>query len=69
MYHVPLPFQYVNGCSYKKKGKWENVRLPGFLYAYDLVLYGKPDEDLRIMVKSVRRALVHKGQKWGTREE
>ena len=24
-------------------------RLPGFLYAYDLVLYGEPEKDLRAM--------------------
>ena len=51
MYHVPLAFQCVYGCSDERcvnrdgeEGrKW---RLPSLLYADDLVLCGELDEDI-----------------------
>ena len=55
VYHVPLTFQCIYGCSDEgsedgdgKEGReW---RLPGFLYADDLVLYVESEEDLKAMV-------------------
>ena len=54
MYHDPLVFQFMYGCTEKgenedgKKGReW---RLPGLLYADDLVLCDESQEDLRAMV-------------------
>ena len=43
MYHVPLTFQYIYGCSDERGengdgGEW---RLLDLLYAYDMVLCGK----------------------------
>ena len=49
MYHVPLTLCIYGG----ENGDEEEVRerrLPGFLYADDLVLCGKSKEDLRAMV-------------------
>ena len=54
MYHVPLALQ----CIYGRSDEGENGdgeegrewRLPGLLYADDLVLCGESEEDLRAMV-------------------
>ena len=56
MYHVPLAFQCIYGCSDErgedgdgKEGReW---RLPSLLYAVDLVLCSESEEDLRAMVE------------------
>ena len=56
MYHVLLAVQYVYGCSDEggengdgKKGRgW---RLPGLLYADDLVLWCELEENLRVMLR------------------
>ena len=62
MYRVPLPFQCVYGCSDEGgedrdgkegseiPGDRREWRLPDLLYADDLVLRGKSEEDLRAMV-------------------
>ena len=55
MYHVSLAFQCIYGCSDEKSengvGEEEREwRLPGILYAYDLVLYGKSERDIRAIV-------------------
>ena len=62
MYHVPMAVQCVYGWSdeggengdgqegSELHGGWERVRLPGLLYADDLVLCSKSEEDLRVMV-------------------
>ena len=55
MCQIPLAIQCIYRCSDKgsevgngKEGReW---RLPGFLYADDLVLWGESEEDLRGMV-------------------
>ena len=55
MYHVSLAFQCIYGCGDKsgetgdgEEGKeW---RLPGILYADDLVLCGELEEDLKAIV-------------------
>ena len=65
MHHVPLAFQCIYGWSDEgvdgdgKEGRqW---RLPGLLYADDLILCGDSEEDLRAMVgrfvKVCRRGL------------
>ena len=60
MHHVHLAFQCIYGCNVERgengdekegseiHGGWER-RLPGLLYADDLVLYGE-SENLRVMV-------------------
>ena len=52
MYHVPLGFQCIYGCSDEgsDRGEGREWRLPGLLYADDLVLYGESEEDLRAIV-------------------
>ena len=56
MYHIPLAFQYVNGCSNERgengdeilrEGK--RIEIPGLLYADDLTSCGE-SEDLKGMV-------------------
>ena len=60
MYHIPLPFQLIYGCSEERGengdgeegsdifgGEWI---LPGLFYADDLVLCGESEEDLRAWV-------------------
>ena len=72
MYHVPLAFQCIYGCSDERGengdgeegSKW---RLPGFLDADDLVLCEESEENLRAMVghfiEVCRRCLkVHAGK-------
>ena len=56
MYHVPLAFQCMYGCSDergengdRKEGR-EKKRLPGLLYANDLDLCGELEGDHRVMV-------------------
>ena len=57
MYHVPLAVKCIYGCS-NEGGKNEDqkegreLRLPGLLYANDLVLCGESEEDLRAMIGS-----------------
>ena len=56
MYHVPLPLQCIYGCSDERgenrdREKGREWRLPGLLNAYDLVLCGESEEDLRAMVR------------------
>ena len=75
MYHVPLDFHCIYGCSdergengYEEEGK--DRRLPGLLYADELVLCGESKEGLRAMVGclvevSRRRCLnVNAGKSW-----
>ena len=54
MYHVPLAFQCIYGCSeggeYGDGKEGREWRLPGLLYADDLVLCDESEEDLRAMV-------------------
>ena len=55
LHHVTFPFQCIYGCSDeslengdgKERKEW---RLPGLLYADDLVLCGESEENLRAMV-------------------
>ena len=52
MYHFPLSLQYIYECI-DEGGKNVNVkewRLPGLLYADNLVLCGESKEDLKVMV-------------------
>ena len=57
MYHISLALQCSDGengdgeerSEISREGK--RVRLPVFLYADNLVLYGKSEEDLRAMVE------------------
>ena len=57
MYHVPLAVKCIYGCS-NEGGKNEDGKegrelgLPGLLYADNLILYSKSEEDLRAMVGS-----------------
>ena len=70
MHHVSLAFQRVYECSDERgeNGDGEEGRewrLPGLLYAGDLVLIGKLEEDLRAMVRhfvEVCRRRVLKGR-------
>ena len=52
MYHVPLAVQRIYRGSYKggEDGDGREWRLPGHLYADDLVLCGESEEDRRVMV-------------------
>ena len=52
MYHVLMALQCIYGCSDERgeNGDGEEGRLPGLLYADDLVLCGESAEDLRAMV-------------------
>ena len=59
MRYVPFPFQLLYECSNEINtngdeedffGGGRGWRLPGILYADDLVLYGELDEDLKVMV-------------------
>ena len=52
MYHIPLAVQCIYGCSDEggEDGDGRDWRLPGLLYAYDLVLCGESEEDLKAMV-------------------
>ena len=64
MYHIPLTLQctvYMDAMIKEVKMRigrrgvifleeWREWRLPGLLYADDLVLYGESEEDLRAMV-------------------
>ena len=54
MYHVPLVFQCIYGCSDERGEDGEGKEgsegiLPGLLYADKLVLWGESEEDLRAM--------------------
>ena len=57
MYHVPLAFKCIYGCS-TEGGKNEDgkegreLRLLGLLYADGLILCGELEENLRAMVGS-----------------
>ena len=54
MYHVSFAFQCVYKCSDERSENGEGGRewrLPGLLYADELVLYGELEEDLKLMVK------------------
>ena len=55
VYNVLLTFQSIYRCSDERSengdGEGESMwRLPGLLYADDLVLYGKSKEELRAMM-------------------
>ena len=55
MYHVPLAFHCIYGCRNERveNGDGKEVRewrLPGLLYAGDLVMCGESEEDLKAMV-------------------
>ena len=54
VYHVPLALQYIYGCNEEgKNGDWKEERewrLPGLLYAEDLVRCGESEKDRRMMV-------------------
>ena len=54
MNHVPLALQCIYGCSDEgENGDGEEGRqwrLPGLLYADDLILCGESEENLRAMV-------------------
>ena len=57
MYHVPLALQHIYGCrveggEYGDGEEGREWKLPGLLYADDLVLCGESEEDLRMMVGS-----------------
>ena len=50
---VKCIYGYSNKGGKNKDGKkGRELRLPGLLYADDLVLYGESEEDLRAMVGS-----------------
>ena len=56
MYRVSLAFQSIHGCSDKRgeSGDGEEGRewrLPGTLYADDLVLCGESEENLKAIVR------------------
>ena len=55
MYHIPLAVKCIYGCSSeggkngdKKEGR--KLRLPGLLFADDLVLCGESEEELTAVV-------------------
>ena len=63
LYHVPLAFQCICGCNDERNGNREDRseisgkegrgggdRLPGLLYANDLVSYDKSKEDLNVVL-------------------
>ena len=68
MYRVPLVFQCIYGCSDEggedrdgKEGReW---RLPGLLYANDLVLCGASEKDLRAMMEWIVEVCRRRGLK------
>ena len=72
MHHVPLAFQCMYGPSDERvkmgMGRCgviflEEGRLPGLLYADDLVLCGESEEDLRTMVGWFVEVCIRKGVK------
>ena len=55
MYYVSLDFQCIHGCNDKRGEngdgeKGREWRLPGILYADDLVLCGESEGDLKVIV-------------------
>ena len=57
MYHVPLVFKCIYGCSNEggKNEGWKEggeLGLPGLLYAGNLVLCGESEEDLKATMGS-----------------
>ena len=74
MYHVPLAVQCIyrlsDGGGEDEGGKaGREWRLPGLLYAHDLVLCGESENDLMVMVgrfaEVCRRGLhVNAGKRW-----
>ena len=68
MYHVPLAFKCIYGGSDEdgKKGVGEEgkeFRLPGLLYADNLVLCSESDEDLKAIVGRFVEAYRRRGLK------
>ena len=61
MYHIPLTFQCIYVCSdggeNRDKEEGREWRLPGLLYADDLVLFGELEENLRVMVRHLLRVV------------
>ena len=65
MYHAPLAFQCIYGCSDERgeSGDGRKWRLPHLLYANDLALCGKLKEDLRALVECFVEVCRRKGLK------
>ena len=75
VYHVPLAFQCIYGCSDEGgedldreegseiSGRGESVNFTGLLNADDLVLFGESEEELRAMVGWFAEVCRRRGQK------
>ena len=67
MYHTPLAVQCIYGCTDEGGKDVEDERewrLPGLLYADDVVLCGKSKKDLRAMVERFAEVCKRRGLKF-----